>query len=106
MTADPFQQRVIACIKRIPKGKVATYGLIAAMAGNPRSARQVVRALHSSSAKEGLPWQRVVNAKGQVSLPAGSGLEEQTALLKAEGVTFDRGGRIDLGTYLWGGSKK
>lgn len=103
---DPFQQRVIALIKKIPKGKVATYGLIAAMAGNPRSARQVVRALHSLSAKQGLPWHRVVNARGQISLPAGSGLEEQTALLKAEGVGFDRGGRIDLGRYLWSGPKK
>ena len=102
---DPFQQRVISRIKKIPKGKVATYGLIAAMAGNPRAARQVVRALHSSSAKEKLPWHRVINSKGEISLPRGSGYEEQAALLESEGVRLGIAGRIDLKKYLWSGSK-
>jgi methylated-DNA-protein-cysteine methyltransferase-like protein len=106
MTGDPFQQRVVSCIKKIPKGKVATYGLIAAMAGNSRAARQVVRALHASSTKEALPWHRVVNAKGEISLPKGSGYEEQAALLESEGVTLSREGRIDLKKYLWTGPRR
>ena len=103
---DPFQQRVISCIKKIPKGKVATYGLIAAMAGNPRAARQVVRALHSSSGKERLPWHRVINAKGEISLPRGSGYEEQAALLESEGVRLGIAGRIDMKKHLWAGPRR
>lgn len=100
---DSFHQRVIALIKKIPKGSVATYGQIAALAGSPRAARQVVRALHSSSQKEGLPWHRVVNIKGRISLPHGAGYEEQQARLESEGVVFDRHGTIDLDTFLWSG---
>ena len=83
-----FHQRVVAIIKKIPKGKVATYGQIAALAGNPRAARQVVRILHSSSQKEQLPWHRVVNRQGQISLRSGSGYETQKELLKEEGIAF------------------
>jgi methylated-DNA-protein-cysteine methyltransferase-like protein len=102
--ADPFQQRIIALIKRIPRGKVATYGLIAAMAGNPRAARQVVRALHSSSSKHGLPWHRVINAKGLISLPHGAGYEEQRARLERERIIFKPNGTVDLAKCLWRGS--
>ena len=83
-----FHQRVVAIIKKIPKGKVATYGQIAALAGNPRAARQVVRILHSSSQKEQLPWHRVVNRQGRISLRPGSGYETQKELLKEEGIAF------------------
>lgn len=100
---DSFHKRVIALIKKIPKGKVATYGQIAALAGSPRAARQVVRVLHSSSEKERLPWHRVVNAKGCISLPHGAGFEEQQARLEAEAVVLDRHGTIDLDTFLWSG---
>jgi methylated-DNA-protein-cysteine methyltransferase-like protein len=96
-----FHQRVIAVVKKIPKGKVATYGQVAGLAGNPRAARQVVRALHSSSRKEGLPWQRVVNGRGRISLPPGGGYELQKALLEDEGVTFNTGDAIDLKRFLW-----
>jgi methylated-DNA-protein-cysteine methyltransferase-like protein len=99
--ADPFQQRVIALIKRIPRGKVATYGLIAAMAGNPRAARQVVRALHSSSLKHHLPWHRVINSKGLISLPRGAGHEEQRSKLERERIQFKPNGTVDLAKYLW-----
>lgn len=96
-----FHQRVIALVKNIPEGKVATYGQLAGLAGSPRAARQVVRTLHSSSEKEELPWYRVVNSQGRISLKPGSGYELQRALLEAEGVTFDRSGTIDFEKYLW-----
>ena len=96
-----FHQRVIPVIKMIPKGKVATYGQIAAMAGSPRAARQVVRALHTSSRKEKLPWHRVVNGKGQISLKRGYGYEEQMELLEKEGVMFTLSGGIDFDSFLW-----
>ncbi|MDH3892061.1 MAG: MGMT family protein [candidate division Zixibacteria bacterium] len=102
---DNFHQRVIALIKKIPQGKVATYGQIAGLAGSPRAARQVVRALHSSSVKEGLPWHRVVNAAGRISLPRRGGYEEQQKLLEYEGVTFKADGAIDFDRYLWSGHK-
>ena len=96
-----FHQRVVAIIKKIPKGKVATYGQIAALAGSPRAVRQVVRILHSSSQKEQLPWHRVVNRQGRISLKPGSGYEIQKALLKEEGVTFGSSDDIDFERYLW-----
>jgi methylated-DNA-protein-cysteine methyltransferase-like protein len=98
---ESFHDLVIARIKSIPHGKVATYGQIAALAGNPRGARQVVRALHSSSAKEKLPWHRVVNAKGTVSLPRADGYELQRSLLEAEGVEFGLRDTIDLARFRW-----
>lgn len=101
MAVSPFTQRVIDCIAAIPRGRVATYGGIAAMAGSPRAARQVVRVLHTSSRKEGLPWHRVINREGRISLPDMQGGDRQRTLLEAEGVTFDPSDRIDLNRYLW-----
>ncbi|WP_202707186.1 MGMT family protein [Sporosalibacterium faouarense] len=96
MTA--FTAKVIKIIKNIPKGKVMTYGQIAAEAGSPRGARQVVRVLHSMSDKYQLPWHRVVNRNGEISLK-GENYHIQKQLLDEEGVCF-RDGRIDLGRYL------
>ena len=93
---NAFTMQVIRIIKAIPQGKVMTYGQIAAYAGNPRGARQVSRILHSMSGKHELPWFRVVNSQGKVSLREGSGGELQTALLISEGVVFDFKNRIDL----------
>lgn len=98
---SPFHKKVVAIIKRIPRGKVATYGKIAAYAGNTRAARQVVRTLHSSSEKEKLPWHRVINGQGKISLGPGHGYELQKALLESEGIVFGLGERIDLKKYLW-----
>ncbi len=92
---SPFAQRVVDVISAIPEGKVASYGQVAALAGDPRGARQVARFLHSMSDKYDLPWQRVVNSKGMISLPKPHA-NFQRALLEAEGVVFDRRGRIDL----------
>lgn len=96
-----FYDRVVAFIKRIPAGKVATYGQIAEYAGKPRAAREVAYILHSSSGKEDLPWQRVINSKGQISLRPGHGYELQKRLLEDEGVVFDGEGRVDFDLFLW-----
>jgi methylated-DNA-protein-cysteine methyltransferase-like protein len=96
-----FYQRVIAIIKNIPEGKVATYGQIATYAGNPRAARQVSFILHSSSEKEDLPWHRVINSKGSISLKPGHGYELQKQMLKKEGITFKENDCIDLKRFLW-----
>jgi methylated-DNA-protein-cysteine methyltransferase-like protein len=98
---ESFHQRAVSVIKKIPPGRVATYGQIAAMAGNPKASRQVSRILHSSSRKENLPWHRVINSKGGISLPRGHGYELQKSLLQDEGVEFHDGGRVDLKSYGW-----
>lgn len=99
-----FHETVIDIIKKIPRGKVASYGQIAAYAGNPRAARQVVRTLHSSSRKEGLPWHRVINSKGRISLKPGYGYEIQKERLQKEGIKFDLQDTIDLKRFLWSAS--
>ena len=96
-----FTDRVKRLIKKVPRGKVATYGQIAAMAGNPRAARQVVRVLHACSEKDKLPWHRIVNSKGGISLKPGQGYELQKAMLRNEGIKFKENDLIDLGRYLW-----
>jgi methylated-DNA-protein-cysteine methyltransferase-like protein len=96
-----FYERVVKFIKSIPRGKIATYGQIADYAGNPRAAREVAYILHSSSEKEDLPWQRVINSKGRISLKPGHGFERQKRLLEDEGVIFDEEGRVDLNKFLW-----
>ncbi len=101
MEDDTFFQRIKDIIKNIPEGKVATYGQIAAYAGDPRGARQVVWVLRSSSQKDNLPWHRVINRKGRISLRPGQGYEDQKALLEEEGVTFDSTDTIDFDQYLW-----
>ena len=96
-----FTERVINLIKNIPVGKVLTYGQVAALAGNPRSARQVSRILHSMSRKHELPWHRVINIKGEISLPKYGGYDEQKARLQHEGIEFNDKDRVDLDKYLW-----
>ncbi len=96
-----FEQRAKEIIKAIPRGRVATYLQVAALAGNHRSARQVARVLHSSSTKDDLPWQRVINSRGGISLRRGHGFEEQKRHLIKEGVRVDRHGRIDLDVFQW-----
>jgi methylated-DNA-protein-cysteine methyltransferase-like protein len=98
---DSFFETVKEIIKSIPAGKVATYGQIARYAGNPQGARQVAWVLHSYSRKENLPWHRVINSKGGISLPHGSGYEMQKALLEKEGVIFGNHDVIDLKKYQW-----
>jgi methylated-DNA-protein-cysteine methyltransferase-like protein len=96
-----FTQKVKALIRQIPAGKVASYGLIAALAGNPRAARQVAWILHSSSSAGKLPWHRVINRMGKISLKPYGGYEIQKQLLLEEGVAFDDKDTIDLNRFLW-----
>jgi methylated-DNA-protein-cysteine methyltransferase-like protein len=96
-----FTRDTLRIIKNIPKGKVLTYGLIARWAGAPRAARQVSRTLHSMSEKYDLPWHRVINSKGTLSLPSVDGKEHQKWLLEQEGVKVSDGYEVDLNEYLW-----
>jgi methylated-DNA-protein-cysteine methyltransferase related protein len=98
---NPFTIDVKKLILQIPAGRVATYGQIAALGGNPRAARQVARILHSCSRKDSLPWHRVVNRHGEISLRQSQGHEIQQALLELEGVVFTENNRIDLKRFLW-----
>jgi methylated-DNA-protein-cysteine methyltransferase related protein len=95
--------KIYAAIRRIPKGKVATYGQIAELAGLAKQPRLVGYALFQQEVDEDLPWHRVVNAKGEISYsPARQQADHlQKVLLEAEGVVFNAKGRIDLKTYRW-----
>jgi methylated-DNA-protein-cysteine methyltransferase-like protein len=99
---DSFTDRIVAVIRSIPAGRVATYGQVAAMAGDRRATRQVVWALRSLSDKEGLPWHRVINSKGAISL-TGEGCDVQRRALETEGIRFTDDGRIPLELYRWRG---
>lgn len=95
--------RILAVLSRIPRGKVASYGLVASLAGMPNGARQVVRILHARSEKDGLPWHRVLRKNGTIALPPGGGFELQRSLLEAEGVEVSADGEVDLGRFGWDG---
>lgn len=99
--ATQFSEKIVLIIKNIPKGKVLSYGSIAALAGSPRAARQVTRILHSSSKKHNLPWHRVVNSKGGISLKHPEDYALQRELLEADGVEFSLNDRIDFKEYFW-----
>ncbi|HEX2222710.1 MAG TPA: MGMT family protein, partial [Thermoanaerobaculia bacterium] len=101
MAADSYA-RIYEVIARIPPGRVATYGQVAALAGLAGHARQVGYALHSTPDGLDLPWHRVINAKGEVSPRAEPGYEGyQRHLLEEEGVVFDANGRLDPERYRW-----
>jgi methylated-DNA-protein-cysteine methyltransferase-like protein len=96
-------ERIYAVIRRIPKGRVATYGQIADLAGFPGHARQVGYALYALHEPSTVPWHRVVNAQGRLSLgrviPEGD--VEQRIRLEIEGVEFDAEGKVALGRFQW-----
>jgi len=95
--------RIYRVVRRIPRGRVATYGQVAELADLPGCARQVGYALHAlRDADDEVPWQRVVNARGEISRRAESGVEPvQQRMLEAEGVEFDVRGRLDLQRVQW-----
>jgi methylated-DNA-protein-cysteine methyltransferase related protein len=97
----PLSLRILSLLKKIPKGKVASYGQIAALAGSPKGARQVVRILHSLSEKEKLPWHRVVDRNGRISLPMEGAGARQAMLLLKEKVAVSRMGEVDMRKYAW-----
>ncbi len=108
---DPlaYKNRVWQVVRQIPPGQVATYGQIAALIPTPQGVdgrdyvafgpRWVGGAMANCPAD--VPWQRVVNSQGKISLPQGAGGDEQRLLLEGEGIVFDERGRIDLGQYRW-----
>ncbi len=109
VTDRKLLERIWRAVAAIPRGEVASYGGIARRAGAPRRARLVGHALKVAPASLNLPWHRVLNAQGRISLPAGSKAHRmQRRLLEEEGVVF-RNGRVDLGkavgadldTLLW-----
>jgi methylated-DNA-protein-cysteine methyltransferase related protein len=94
-------EMVLAAVRRIPRGKVCTYGNVAEVAGLPRRARLVGTVLRQTPSARGLPWYRVINAGGRISFPVGSdAYARQRHKLEAEGVVFV-GGRVDLRRYGW-----
>ena len=99
LVTDRASRRIYEAVKKIPKGHVATYGQVAAMAGNPRMSRAVGNALHNNPDPVGVPCFRVVNSKGELSGEfAFGGPGAQQKLLEADGIEV-RNGRVDLGKY-------
>jgi methylated-DNA-protein-cysteine methyltransferase-like protein len=93
--------RIYEVVRRIPRGRVATYGQVAELAGLGGHARQVGYALHVVR-DDSVPWHRVVNAEGRISVRHEPGSEAwQRELLEAEGIVFDVTGRIALERYRW-----
>jgi methylated-DNA-protein-cysteine methyltransferase related protein len=95
--------RIYAIVRRIPRGRVATYGQVAALAGFPRHARLAGYALHALGAATSLPWHRVLGAGGRLSLMRKSpdaGVTQRIRL-EHEGVRFDARGRVDLRAFGW-----
>jgi methylated-DNA-protein-cysteine methyltransferase-like protein len=100
----PFHQAVWAMVRRIPHGRTASYGAVAAWLGAPRAARGVGYALAALTDENDVPWWRVLNRRGEVSIRGKPGLPAlQRALLEAEGVVFDHHGRVDFSRFGWQG---
>jgi len=89
-------------VRCIPKGRVSTYGQVAELMGMPGQARRVGYALSALPANTAVPWHRVVNAKGEISLRSTSGADNrQMKLLRREGIVFDKNKRISLARFQW-----
>jgi methylated-DNA-protein-cysteine methyltransferase-like protein len=96
------RSKIWSVVRKIPRGRVATYGQIAELAGIAGHARQVGYALAALPQGSSVPWHRVVNSFGEISARRGGDSHElQRKLLEAEGVEFDHGGRLDLRRYRW-----
>jgi methylated-DNA-protein-cysteine methyltransferase-like protein len=101
---NTFTERVYRMVRRVPHGRVVSYGGIAALLGQPRAARGVGQAVHALPDGSDVPWWRVINRNGEISIrgvPHGAQL--QRTLLRGEGVRFDRRGRIDWKRFGWTG---
>jgi methylated-DNA-protein-cysteine methyltransferase-like protein len=101
MPSDRYE-RIYAIVRRIPRGRVTSYGEVARLAGIPRHARQVGYALHNLSGETDVPWHRVLNAAGAVAKRAyPDDARWQRTLLEQEGVQFDAHGRVALRKFWW-----
>jgi methylated-DNA-protein-cysteine methyltransferase-like protein len=101
MPSDTYT-RIYSVVRRIPRGRVATYGQVASLAGLSGHARQVGYALHALPENTGVPWHRVINAKGEISLrSAVGGHHEQRMRLQREKVGFDQRDRVNLDHFGW-----
>lgn len=101
-------ERIYSVVRRVPRGRVTTYGAVARLAGLERQARLVGYALSALREGTSVPWQRVINARGEVSLRSsatGAGLT-QRMLLEREGVRFDAAGRVALDRFGWPRAKR
>ncbi len=103
MADGDFFQRAYDIVRQVPEGRVATYGQVARMMGEPRKARYVGFAMHSSPGmKDGVPCHRIVFADGSLAPGfAFGGADEQRKMLEAEGVGFLPNGKVDLRQYIW-----
>ncbi len=103
MTGPSSYQRIYAAVRRIPKGRVSTYGAIARVAGLDGQARQVGYALSALPSGSSVPWHRVINAQGRLSLEraaSGAGITQRLRLVR-EGIVVDAGGRVSLEKFGW-----
>lgn len=99
---NEFSQKVIEIVKSIPYGKIASYGQIAIMADRPRSARQVGWILNKKGGEEGVPWWRVINNSGRISIKYSEFLaHDQKELLQKEGIKVSNLFEIDIEKYRW-----
>ena len=105
LTAGQRSAAILAVVQRVPRGRVTTYGSVAARAGLPRQARLVGKVLASLPPRSAVPWQRVVAAGGRIAFPQGSASRaRQLRLLRADGIDVSRG-RVDLERYGWGAAE-
>src|SRR5438034_2755990 len=101
-SVNPFYHRIYRIVGKIPKGRVATYGIVARLAGRPGAARTVGWALSALSEENDVPWWRVISASARSSLSIQDhSAVLQRALLLGEGVPFASGGAVNLSTYGW-----
>ncbi len=101
MRGAPTWERIYAVVRRVPRGRVATYGQVALLAGLANGARQAGYALHALPPHSAVPWHRVLGASGRISLREPAGRVTQQLLLEGEGVRFDAAGRVDLRRFGW-----
>lgn len=101
-TASDFTRAVHRMVRRIPEGRVTSYGAVAALVGSPRAARGVGAVLNALTPERNVPWWRVVNRAGRLTIPAELGLRTlQRTLLEQEGVAFAEPDRVDLQAHAW-----
>jgi len=99
-----FSQAVYAMVRRVPPGRVVSYGDVAALLGRPRAARGVGWALSALGEEHDVPWWRVIGGRGEITLRSPDVSPAlQRALLEAEGVEFDAAGRVDWAKVRWDG---